>query len=142
MVRPATPPAVVDQSRSPAPIAVAVVVLVAASLLVVRLFRTTPRSSGLADHEPAPAAPSGPATPSAEAMLLMAVIGEAMLDWGYDVGSVRSAVEDVAAVNGMPRAEIITMPTAMFASALAGGRLETGAVSTGRPHSASTGSRI
>ena len=130
-VRPATPPAAVDQSRSPALIAVAVVVLVVASLLVVRLFRTTRRSPAHPDQEAAPAAPSGPETPSAEAVLLMAAIGEAMLDAGYDVGSVRSALVDVAVVNGMPRAEIITMPTAMFVSAHVDGRLETGAVATG-----------
>ena len=61
----------------------------------------------------------------------MAAIGEAMLDSGYDVGSVRSALMDVAVVNGVPRAEIVTMPTAMFVSARVGNRLETGAIATG-----------
>jgi uncharacterized membrane protein YjjP (DUF1212 family)/uncharacterized membrane protein YjjB (DUF3815 family) len=62
---------------------------------------------------------------------MLAELGEAMLDSGYDVESVREAVADVAAVNGVPRAEIITLPTAMFASAVADGRLETSAVATG-----------
>jgi uncharacterized membrane protein YjjP (DUF1212 family) len=64
-------------------------------------------------------------------LLLMAAIGEAMLDSGYDVGSVHAALVDVAVVHGVPRAEIITMPTAMLVSAQADGRLETAAVATG-----------
>ena len=53
-----------------------------------------------------------------------------MLDSGFDVDSVRAAAADVAAVNGIPRAEIISLPTAIFASAQANGQLATSAVAT------------
>ena len=126
-VRPATPPAVVTTAHSPLLIGTAVVVLVAATGAVVLLVRRASRAF---------AQPSGPvpvrtgAVSVADAVVLMAELGEVMLECGHDVDSVQAAMADVAAVNGIPRAEIISLPTAMFASAQADGRLETSAVAT------------
>jgi uncharacterized membrane protein YjjP (DUF1212 family) len=126
-VRPATPPAVVTTAHSPLLIGSAVVVLVAAAAAVVLLVRRASRAFA----EPSGPAPVPAAAASvADTVVLMAELGEVMLESGHDVDSVQAAMADVAAVNGIPRAEIISLPTAMFASAQADGRLETSAVAT------------
>ncbi|MGE3287412.1 MAG: threonine/serine exporter ThrE family protein [Pseudonocardia sp.] len=127
-VRPATPPAVTTVDHSPLLIGSAVLVLVAAigaAGLLVRRARSE-RPEAVPSPPPLP-----PSTPVAGSVVMLSELGEAMLDSGYDVETVREAVAEVAAVNGIPRAEIITLPTAMFASAVTDGRLETSAVATG-----------
>ena len=136
-VRQATPPAATTADHSPLLIGVAVLVLIGAGVAVVQLTRRARASTAAPAPFSEPAAAPittttpGQAAPSlAEAVVLIAELGEAMLDSGFDVDSVRAAVADVAAVNGIPRAEIITLPTAMFASAQADGQLATSAVAT------------
>lgn len=58
-------------------------------------------------------------------------IGEAMIDAGYTVMTVQAALEEIARVNGYPRAEIVVMPTALFISTRSNGELRTGVVSSG-----------
>lgn len=135
-VRPATPPAVTAADHSPLLIGSAVVVLAAAvgaAVVLVRRARPEqPRDTPtVSTPSTAPPGPGPPTAPVADSVVMLAELGEAMLDSGSDVDSVRAAVADVAAVNGIPSAEIITLPTAMFASAVADGRLETSAVATG-----------
>jgi uncharacterized membrane protein YjjP (DUF1212 family) len=118
---------VVTTAHSPLLIGTAVVVLVAATGAVVLLV---PRASRAFAQPSAPVPVRTGAVSVADAVMLMAELGEVMLECGHDVDSVQAAMADVAAVNGIPRAEIISLPTAMFASAQADGRLETSAVAT------------
>jgi uncharacterized membrane protein YjjP (DUF1212 family) len=118
---------VVTTAHSPLLIGTAVVVLVAATGAVVLLVR---RASRALAQPSAPVPVRTGAVSVADAVMLMAELGEVMLECGHDVDSVQAAMADVAAVNGIPRAEIISLPTAMFASAQADGRLETSAVAT------------
>ena len=82
-------------------ITIAVLVLALAGSAVTRLARSARHGpAGTRAERPHPVAPAASEAPATDAVVLMAVVGEAMLDSGYDVDSVRSAVEDVAAVNG------------------------------------------
>jgi Putative threonine/serine exporter len=136
--RQATPPAASTSDHSPLLIGIAVLVLIGAGVAVVQLTgrarASTAAPAPLSEPTAAPITTTTPgqaATPSlADAVVLIGELGEAMLDSGFDVDSVRAAVAEVAAVNGIPQAEIITLPTAMFASAQANGQLATSAVAT------------
>lgn len=57
--------------------------------------------------------------------------GEAMIDAGYSVTSVETALGDIARVNGSPGTEIVVMPTALFISSWSRGEVRTGAVASG-----------
>jgi uncharacterized membrane protein YjjP (DUF1212 family) len=115
-----------DSEVSPYQVAIALLVLVLAGLLLWRITRRQPGGSRPPDPLPAPPAETG-----TETLLLMASAGEALIDSGYDAISVRDALQDIARVNGMPGAEIIALPTALFVSAHFAGQLRTAAVSTG-----------
>ncbi len=56
--------------------------------------------------------------------------GEAMIDAGYSVTGVRTALNDIARVNEKPLTEIVVLPTALFVSTRRSGEMRTG---TGRP---------
>ena len=72
-----------------------------------------------------------PESTPATKLAALEAIGEAMLDAGYSVSTVRDVLDDVAGVNGFPHAEIVVLPTALFVSIRGLGELRTGAVSSG-----------
>ena len=127
----AEPPAMARPGRDPISWIIASIVLLASTMLVVLLVR-----------RPAPVPP--PATPASQRgparetaggnaarLASLEAVGEAMLDAGYSVTGVRSALVDIAAVNGYPDTEVVVFPTALFVSARALGEARTGAVSSG-----------
>jgi uncharacterized membrane protein YjjP (DUF1212 family) len=85
---------------------------------------------------PLPLAPPGPGAtgPGADVeagLAGMEAVGEAMIDAGYSVTGIRSALVDIAAVNGYPATEIVVLPTALFVSTRGHCEIHTGAVSSG-----------
>ena len=72
-----------------------------------------------------------PESTPATKLAALEAIGEAMLDAGYSVSTVRDVLGNVAEVNGFPHAEIVVLPTALFVSVRGLGELRTGAVSSG-----------
>lgn len=52
--------------------------------------------------------------------------GEAMIDAGYSVTGVRTALNDIARVNEKPLTEIVVLPTALFVSTRRSGEMRTG----------------
>ncbi|MBH0131300.1 threonine/serine exporter ThrE family protein [Salinibacterium sp. NK8237] len=126
---PATPPSVATSTVSLTSLLIAIAVL-AASLFVLWLAL---RRHSHPEHTAAPAAPLRDRNTSAGVVLdSMADVGEAMIDSGYPVSMVRSAVQDVATANGYPSAEVIVFPTAILVSLDADGSAQTRAVSAGR----------
>ncbi|MBH0110530.1 threonine/serine exporter family protein [Salinibacterium sp. NG22] len=126
---PATPPSVATSTVSLTSLLIAIAVL-AASLFVLWLAL---RRRSLPEHTAAPAAPLRDRNTSAGVVLdSLADVGEAMIDSGYPVSMVRSAVQDVATANGYPSAEVIVFPTAILVSLDADGSAQTRAVSAGR----------
>ncbi|MEO5743991.1 MAG: threonine/serine exporter family protein [Terracoccus sp.] len=154
IIRPATPAVRSTQSVSMHSLLIALLVLALAGLTLLRVTRrhpaATPASPATSTAvSPATAAVAVPAAAAAaehgrhdapaprggdvgEALLLMISAGEALIDSGYDVNSVRSSLDDIAKVNGLQDAEIIALPTALFVSAQRDGELSTGAVGAGR----------
>lgn len=125
-VRPATPAAGFSGDVPLHTVMTALAVLLLSGLLLFRVTKRHPDSSGWRGPSPTPAAESG-----TEALLLMAAAGEALIDSGYDTISVRTALQDIARVNGLLSVEIIALPTALFVSVQTGGTVRTGAVATG-----------
>ncbi|MFT4110701.1 MAG: hypothetical protein QM633_13960, partial [Propionicimonas sp.] len=109
----------------------ALVVLLAAFVLVGALSRRRdPPVQPLPEPPPGPAV-TGP-TGGVEAGLgVLEAVGEAMIDAGYSVTGIRSALVDIATVNGYPATEIVVLPTALFVSTRGHGEVHTGAVSSG-----------
>lgn len=83
------------------------------------------------DEEVGGAADPDDASPPASRLAAIEATGEAMIDAGYSVATVRLVLEDMARVNGFPHAEIVVFPTALFVSVRGVGELRTGAVSSG-----------
>ena len=106
---------------------VALAVLAAASIVVVRVAR--PTTDTALPEEGAAATPVGP---DADVLVAMAVTGEALIDSGFDVTDVQTDLDKMGRAYGVPNAEIIVLPTAVLVSARAGGQLRTGVVSSGR----------
>lgn len=138
------PPAV---SFAPATVAswtIAIVVLVSSCIVVLIMSRreaarmarlkltaataATAATVATAATSTTPTTPSSPATANFNAL---ETVGEAMVDAGYTVMAVHSALEDIARANGYPRTEIVVLPTALFVSARSTGELHTGVVSSG-----------
>jgi len=132
-VLPAEPPALVQTGRDPVSWIIAAAVLLASALVVLLLVRRPDPATLQPVAPPATAAGSGPRdTGDAAARLAsLEAAGEAMLDAGYSVTGVRSALDDIARVNGYPDTEIVVFPTALFVSARGLGEVRTGAVSSG-----------
>lgn len=139
VIRPETPAIRSTQTVSVRSLMIALVVLALAGATLLRLTRrhsaatALPTVSAAAATDPgrADALPPPEGDVVGDALLLMASAGEAMIDSGYDAISVRSALEDIAAVNGVSNVEIIALPTAVVVSAQTGGIPSTSAVSTG-----------
>ncbi|HET8950832.1 MAG TPA: threonine/serine exporter family protein, partial [Solirubrobacteraceae bacterium] len=77
-----------------------------------------------------PVVPTSPPD-SAATLAATEAVGEAMIDAGYSVVTVRQVLDDVARVNGLPASEVVVFPTALLVSARGEGELRTGAVSSG-----------
>lgn len=114
-------------------IAAAVLVVGAVLLLVVR-----PRAERDVSQSALAATSTGsmPVLPDAapDSMATLAAaeaVGDAMIDAGYSVMTVRSALVDIARTNGLPASEVVVFPTALLISARGEGVLRTGAVSSG-----------
>jgi len=124
------PPAVTITTQSPFSWAIAGVALLA-SLAVLALLGRRNRTAWPADAgtHPTPRVTT-PSDPAARLAALEAT-GEAMIDAGYSVTTVRAVLEDMARVNGFPSAEIVVLPTALFVSIRGVGDVRTGAVSSG-----------
>jgi uncharacterized membrane protein YjjP (DUF1212 family) len=110
---------------------VAAAVLLSGLVLVVVLGRRPdPAVTRLPQPPPGPGA-AGPGADVEAGLAGLEAIGEAMIDAGYSVTGIRSALVDIAAVNGYPATEIVVLPTALFVSTRGHGEIHTGAVSSG-----------
>ncbi|MFC9560781.1 threonine/serine exporter ThrE family protein [Agromyces sp. NPDC056965] len=131
------PPAVLDDTGSPWSWIIAALVLLASAAVLFAIRRpgateaateTGPLATGvLTPGGPAP----GTTPPPAVTLAAMESVGEAMIDAGYSVTTVHTALLDIATVNAAPATEIIVFPTALIVSARGVGELSTGAVASG-----------
>jgi len=110
---------------------IALVVLISTAVLVLLLARRPdpPEHQLIAPQPDVSIGPSDSAMVAGLADLEAA--GEAMIDAGYSVTGVRTALTDIARVNGQPATEIVVLPTALFVSTRRFGAVRTGAVSAG-----------
>lgn len=128
--RPRTPtlpgiaPAASGGNQEPVSWIIAGFVLVAGVILLRWTRRREPAAPVIA------VSPDHPASP-AETLAALEQVGEALIDAGYSVSSVRAVLLDVAAVNGAPGTEVVVFPTALFVSTRGMGEVRTGAVSSG-----------
>jgi len=128
-------PAVSDTGTSPISWLIAAVVLLVGVLVLVAVRHRrepdlAPSALAAAHTGSSPVVPSTP--PDAAATLAASeAVGEAMIDAGYSVVTVRQVLEDIARVNGLPSSEVIVFPTALLVSARGDGELRTGAVTSG-----------
>ncbi|MEJ1155534.1 threonine/serine ThrE exporter family protein [Microbacterium marmarense] len=127
-VVPAVPPSVATSTTSWLTVLIAVGVLAAALIIFIVLVRRAPRALPATSAAVLPEAEDESATIVVDAM---AAMGQAMVDSGYSVGMVRTAMMDIAAVNGHPDAEVIVLPTALMLSVNDDGRAITRVVSAG-----------
>jgi uncharacterized membrane protein YjjP (DUF1212 family)/uncharacterized membrane protein YjjB (DUF3815 family) len=119
-------PSVATSQVSLTSLLIAVAVLAGSIAVLWLVLRRRPQAS-------AAATPPSPARPKSAAVVLdsLANVGEAMIDSGYPVSMVRSALHDVAASNGYASAEVVVFPTALFVSLDDNGATLTRAVSAG-----------
>lgn len=68
---------------------------------------------------------------SAATLAATEAVGEAMIDAGYTGATVRRALEEIAAVNGLPASQVLVFPTALMVSARGEGQHRTGAITSG-----------
>lgn len=120
-------PVLAAGSQSPVSWMIAGAVLVASVLVIGHLSRRIPLTSATATLTPAD---PGESSPTARLEAIEAV-GEAMIDAGYSVSTVRLVLEEMARVNGFAHAEVVVLPTALFVSVRGVGEVRTGAVSSG-----------
>ena len=125
--RPPTPPASTTSAIPLSSVLVALAVLAAASIVVMRMARPTTDTA-----VPEVGAAGTPVGPDADVLVAMAVTGEALIDSGFDVTEVQADLDKMGRAFGVPNAEIVVLPTAVLVSARAGGQLRTGVVSSGR----------
>lgn len=120
------PPAIADAPVSVASWSIAIGVLVVSGFVVLAIRRR----EALRAARSVPPIPV-PLSPAVADFAALETVGEAMIDAGYTVMTVQSALEDIARVNGHPRTEVVVMPTALFVSTRSTGELRTGVVSSG-----------
>ncbi|KAF2413967.1 hypothetical protein B1729_06730 [Microbacterium sp. B35-04] len=123
---PAIPPAAATSTTPLPTLLIAVGVLLAAGVMLLLLLRREPARSA-AD------AGSGPVgtDPAPVVLDAMASLGTAMIDSGYPVGLVRSALDDMAKASGLTAAESVVFPTSILVSSGDAGAVETRAVTAG-----------
>lgn len=124
------PPMVLTVPLSFTSLAIAIAVLGVSGIVVFTLSRRE-RAREVARATGPALTVSNPLSRVSANFVALEAVGEAMIDAGYTVNTVHSALEDIARVNGYPRTEIVVMPTALFVSARSSGELRTGVVSSG-----------
>ncbi len=85
-------------------------------------------------HSPGPAMPepaAGLPTQTGEVMSFLIALGEAMVESSDPVTHVEVTLKKVAAANGVPEAEIVVMPTALFVSVPSQGTVQTAVSAAG-----------
>ncbi|MBM7832332.1 uncharacterized membrane protein YjjP (DUF1212 family) [Agromyces cerinus] len=137
VLEPVPPAVLADDDVSPWSWIIAALVLLASAAVLFAIRRpgaaeleseTGPLTTGvLTPGGPAP----GTTPPPAVTLAAMESVGEAMIDAGYSVTTVHTALLDIATVNAAPATEIIVFPTALIVSARGVGELSTGAVASG-----------
>ncbi|MGV8876976.1 MAG: threonine/serine exporter family protein [Rhodoglobus sp.] len=130
---PAIPPSIATSTVSLTSLLIAVAVLATSLLVLWLVLRRRPVASASTVKSALPTRSRG----QSASMVLdaMADVGEAMIDSGYPVSMVRSAVHDIAHTNGYPLAEVVVFPTALFVTLDDDGATLTRAVSAGgRPY--------
>ncbi len=115
--------------QDPVSWAIALVVVAAVAVVVLLLSRR----EGPPDPRLLAAGPGVGAEPDERVAGLgdLEAAGEAMIDAGYSVTGVRTALNDIARVNEKPLTEIVVLPTALFVSTRRSGEMRTGTVSAG-----------
>lgn len=126
MALPEVPPAIAGGQVSITSWSIAIGVLLVSGFVVLAARRREVTRAAW----PGPTIPV-PLSPAAVDFAALETVGEAMIDAGYTVTTVQSALEDIARVNGHPRTEVVVMPTALFVSSRSCGELHTGVVSSG-----------
>ncbi len=127
------PPAVAEAEPNPTSWLIALAVLLVAAVAVLLLVRRPVTDQPAVPNALLPAQLSevGARGGTAARLDSLEAIGEAMLDAGYSVTGVRSALEDVATVNGYPATDVVVLPNALFVSARGVDEVSTGAVASG-----------
>ncbi|HET8779897.1 MAG TPA: threonine/serine exporter family protein, partial [Agromyces sp.] len=114
---------------------IAAAVLVVAAVLLLALRPRAERdiaASALAAASTGSTPVAPDASPDSAATLAASeAVGDAMIDAGYSVMTVRQALVDIATINHLPASEVVVFPTALLVSARGEGELRTGAVSSG-----------
>ncbi|MBH0010039.1 threonine/serine exporter ThrE family protein [Salinibacterium sp. SWN1162] len=127
---PAIPPSVATSNVSLTTLLIAVTVLAASIVVLWLILRRRPQPKAAATSAHRSAAP--PRAQSAAVTLdALAELGSSMVDSGYPVSMVRTAVQDVATANGFASATVVVFPTALFVSLDNDGATLTRAVSAG-----------
>lgn len=123
---PAIPPAVAGSTATLPTLLIALGVLLAAAVMLWLLLRRE-RAQGTAEAGDRVVGTDPPPV----ALDAMASLGTAMIDSGYPVGLVRSALDDMAKVSGLTAAGAVVFPTSILVSSGDGGSVETRAVTAG-----------
>jgi len=123
---PAIPPAAATSTTTLPTILVAVGVLLAAGVTLWLLLRREPARPTADSRSHATGTDPAPVVLDA-----MAALGTAMIDSGYPVGLVRSALDDMAKVSGLASAEAVVFPTSILVSSGDAGSVQTRAVTAG-----------
>lgn len=128
-------PAITRSGTTPIMWLIAAIVL---GTCVIILFALRRRSERDIEASGAAAAGTGsmPVMPSsspdaASTLAATEAVGEAMIDAGFSVVTVRQVLEDMTRVNGLPRSEVVVFPTALLVSARGDEELRTGAITSG-----------
>ncbi|MGV8859122.1 threonine/serine ThrE exporter family protein [Rhodoglobus sp.] len=124
---PSVPPSIATTNVSLTSLLIAVAVL-AGSILVLWLVLRRRSSAAAATTATSSLTRAQPATVVLDSL---ADVGEVMIDSGYPVSMVRTALHDVATANGYASAEVVVFPTALFVSLDDNGATLTRAVSAG-----------
>jgi len=127
-VRPATPPAITQSTVSWSTIGLAVVALLVPALILLGTFRR----GGLARPAVLPIVPARVGDdPAGDNVALLVTLGEAMVDGGYPVTSIRRTLGEIAVANGIEWSQALVFPTALMVSVSRGNDVMTTAVSAG-----------
>jgi uncharacterized membrane protein YjjP (DUF1212 family) len=125
-VLPRVPPAASASNQAPISWLIAVIVLIVS---VVALLWAHFRGREVEADAPVRQAPA-PA-PAAERLAALERLGEALIDAGYSVSTVRDVLLDAATAGGASDTEVVVFPTALFVSTRGTEGVHTGAVSSG-----------